>query len=138
MLSQQCLGLHLLPITNWLHMQILPFWPTAASGENRTENFSLSGHQITVPDPFSLLTYTGRGDPTCPQPDLSALGNTPVTGQADHGAIIGITHQLLVHVHYGLCLYNFTDSPIRNSSRCPISSSLSLPRCAQCCRGRQS
>ena len=88
-------------------MQILPFWPTAASGENRTENFSLSGHQITVPGPFSLLTYTGRGDPTCPQPDLSALGNTPVTGQADHGAIIGITHQLLVHVHYGLCLYNF-------------------------------
>lgn len=100
-------------------MQVLPFWLTAAwrnhplekKKKNRTEKFSLSGHRITVPYPFYL--HTGR-DLTSPQPDLSGSGNTPVTGQADHGAIIVITHHYLyMVVHYGLCLYNFTDSPIR-------------------------
>ena len=56
MCSQQCCRLHLLPITNWRYMQALPFGLPAASGQNRTENFSLAGRQITVPDPFSLLT----------------------------------------------------------------------------------
>lgn len=69
-----------------------------------------------------LLTYIqGGAILTSPQPDLSGSGNTPVTGQADHGAIIMITqHYLYMVVHYGLCLYNFTDSPIRTVPDAPI------------------